>query len=88
MYKIVRPNVELGDEVCDSITGFKGVAVAITEWLNGCQRIMIQPKELKDGKPIEPLTFDTEQLIITKKADVHAEKHGGDRDDRAALSRN
>ena len=34
----------LGDEVKDTITGFKGIVVARTEWLNGCARVTVQPQ--------------------------------------------
>jgi hypothetical protein len=61
--------IELGDEAKDSITGFSGVVVAITTWLNGCRRIAIQPKKLdKDGKPRDNQTFDVEQVVLVKAA--------------------
>ncbi len=31
--------IKLGSEVEDLVTGFKGIAAAETEWLNGCFRI-------------------------------------------------
>jgi len=85
-----RPNVNLGDIAEDIVTGFKGTVVAVTNWLNGCQRVTLQPNELKDGKPVESYTFDVEQIQV-----ITAGKHkinkpaptGGDRDDRAALRR-
>jgi len=57
-----RPNVNLGDIAEDIVTGFKGTVVAVTNWLNGCQRVTLQPNELKDGKPVESYTFDVEQI--------------------------
>lgn len=54
--------VELGDRAKDQITGFTGIVVAITEWLNGCIRVTIQPAELHEGKPVESWTFDIEQI--------------------------
>lgn len=54
--------MKLGDTLTDSITGFTGVAIARTEWLNGCVRWTLQSKELKDGKPIGPECFDEPQL--------------------------
>lgn len=60
--------VKLGCIAKDSITEFTGVVVAITEWLNGCRRITIQPKELKDGKPIDGHTFDAEQVELVQVA--------------------
>jgi len=59
--------VYLGDEVRDEVTGFHGVAIARTEWLHGCVRITVQPKVDKNGKFIEPVTFDEPQLIVLKK---------------------
>jgi hypothetical protein len=42
--------IGLGDEVKDSVTGFTGIAVAVTEWLNGCYRVTVQPRTLDAGK--------------------------------------
>lgn len=58
--------INLGDEVKDSITGFIGVAVARTEWITGCPRIVVQPKVKKDGLLPESVTFDENTLIVTK----------------------
>lgn len=63
--------VQLGDRCKDSVTGFEGICVARTEWLNGCWRITIQSEKLdKDGKPQEGHTFDEPQLVITKARKV------------------
>lgn len=68
--------VKLGDEVIDTITGFKGIAVGNTTWIHGCSRITIQPKGLdKDGKIFEPQTFDEPQLKIIKKKKVKEGNH-------------
>lgn len=61
-------NLRLGDIVKDKITGFEGVVVARTDWLNGCVRMVVQTKKLKDGAPLEPQTFDVEQLELVKSA--------------------
>lgn len=45
--------IKVGDEVRDTITGFSGVVVCRSEWMYGCLRIAVQPRELKDGKPVE-----------------------------------
>lgn len=62
--------VELGDKVKDSVTGYSGIVVCIGKWLHGCERVTVQPTELKDGKPIEAVTFDMPQLKIVNKS-VH-----------------
>jgi hypothetical protein len=55
----------LGMQATDSVTGFTGTIVAVTEWLNGCVRFNVQPNGLnKDGKPIEVDWFDSDQVII------------------------
>ena len=78
----------LGDEAKDTITGFGGVIVAITTWLNGCVRMTLQPREMKDGKPIDAITFDVEQLArINAAVAVPGTRSGGPCDDAKALSR-
>lgn len=77
---MTKEEIHLGDVLKDTITGFKGVAIASTNWLNGCVRVTLQPQELKDGKPIEAQTFDVEQLEIVKAAKPRATPpKGGDR---------
>lgn len=60
--------VELGDLARDGITGFTGVVTAITEWLNGCVRVTIQPAGLHEGKPDDSYTFDVERVKAVKGA--------------------
>jgi heat shock protein HspQ len=79
-----QPNYrfDLGDEVKDKITGYRGIVICRTEWLNACRRYYVQPQTLKDGKPIEALTFDEDNLEIVKAAKVVDKGHkptGGDR---------
>lgn len=72
--------IELGDRAKDRISGFSGIAIAITFWLNGCVRVTIQPEELpKDGKLGENYTFDVEQCEVTDKSVIEGPKiqHGG-----------
>ena len=58
--------INLGDKAKDKVTGFEGIAVARTEWLNGCTRIGLQSDKLKDGLPTDIHTFDEPQLILLK----------------------
>lgn len=71
---------ELGQRAQDFITGFEGILTARCEFLTGCNRYCIQPTELKDGKPIESIYFDEDQIIIIgegiKPASVQGEKRG------------
>jgi hypothetical protein len=57
--------VNLGDKASDTVSGFSGICVARTEWLNGCWRMTLQPQGLdKDGKPQDTQTFDEFQLKV------------------------
>lgn len=71
--------IHLGDEVKDIVTGFTGIAIARTEWINKCVRYGVQSQNLRDGKPLEASWFDSEQLQVIKPAAVviQKEKTGG-----------
>ncbi len=58
--------INLGDKAKDIVTGFEGICVARTEWLNGCTRIGLQSDKLKDGVPTDIQNFDEPQLILVK----------------------
>ena len=91
--------IELGDTAKDDVTGFQGAVVAITRWLHGCDRIVLQPQSLdKDGKVRESQVFDRNQMSLVKKnvvavtapkplAEVQEKITGGPRNDKAALRR-
>lgn len=70
---------KLGDRARDRVTGYTGIVVAETKWLNGCVRLSIQPEELdKDGKVRDSTTFDIEQLdIVAARAEPVKEQRGG-----------
>lgn len=68
---MAKDKIELGDQVKDQISGFAGVCVAITTWLNGCVRITVQPDSLtKEGAPKANETFDEQQILVVKKKKV------------------
>lgn len=67
----------VGDLARDSITGFRGVVVAMTYWLNGCVRVTLQPKALHEGVPVEPSTFDVEQVELVKARPTQRRATGG-----------
>lgn len=56
----------MGDEVKDTITGFKGTVIARTQWITGCDRLTLQPKMGKDGKLPESNSFDEGVLVLIK----------------------
>lgn len=64
-------SINLGDMVRDRITGFSGVVVADTMWLNKCRRLAVQPRELDEkGRRQEQESFDVEQLELVEAAVV------------------
>lgn len=76
--------VNLGDEVLDTTSGFKGLAVGRAEFLAGCVRVLIQPKVGKDGKMTEGVWIDEGLCKVTKPVAKPKEEKvptGGPRDD-------
>ena len=63
--------ITLGDKVKDTVSGFTGIAVSRHSYLNGCDRISVQPAyKLKEGKLPDSCTFDEPQLKILKSSVV------------------
>lgn len=62
--------IRLGDEVEDLITGYKGIAVARTKFMNGCIQYAVASR-LKKGEteyPKEaPISIDEQSLKIIKE---------------------
>jgi hypothetical protein len=77
-----RMPINLGDVARDTITGFTGVVIARHQYLHGCRRFSLQPQEMKDGKPIEPQSFDEPQLeLVSAKQHPTTADTGGPRND-------
>ncbi len=62
--------IELGDEVKCTVTGFRGIAIGRSEFLQGCARVGVQPKVGSDGKHPESHWIDEPQLEVIKKQKV------------------
>lgn len=71
--------IELMSVYEDNISGFKGIAIGITQWAWGCITIGLSPKGLdKDGKIRETEWFDEDRLILVGfAADPPTEVTGG-----------
>lgn len=64
----------LGSEVKDKITGFKGIVSARAEHLTGCNRYGVQSQKLDEkGHPIEWQWFDEQQLVLLKDKKIPLE---------------
>lgn len=58
---------DLGDELEDTVSGFRGIAVSIHEYLNGCRRITMLPRVKDDNTFQNECTFDEPQLKLIQK---------------------
>ena len=78
---MTKDTIEMFDEVKDTITGFKGKVMAISDYAYGCKQILVQPKVKRDGEWEKGHWFDEPQLKITKKGkgDDSKPRHGGNR---------
>ncbi len=68
---------ELGDEVIDCVTGFKGVVIYRSQWLNACNTYGVKCRELKGGQPQETVSFDEPQLSLVKSNVVTPKRDTG-----------
>jgi hypothetical protein len=55
---------DLGQTVTDTITGYEGVVISRSQWLTGCNTYGVKSKKLKDGKPMDSVHFDEQQLVL------------------------
>jgi len=67
-----RKPIQLGDEVRDPVSGHKGIAIAITSYMNGCDRVCVSGK-LK-GEKIPEFHFDEPQLEVIKRKKIKVER--------------
>jgi len=58
--------INLGDKIRDKITGFTGIATAVTIYLHKCPIVEITAQELSDGK-LMILWFDEPQVEVIAK---------------------
>lgn len=63
-----KPNVnefrvDLGTEVTDQITGFKGMVTARCQYITGCNQYLVQPKVKKAGDFVESQWFDEDRVM-------------------------
>lgn len=58
--------IKLGQEVRDRVTGYQGIVVSVTDFLNGCKRMGIQRKfdPKKDKETTDPEMFDEPDLVL------------------------
>lgn len=54
----------LGDRVKDRVSGFTGVVTSLHRYLQGCDRMTVQPPTGGDGKLLEASSFDAPDLEV------------------------
>ena len=71
--------IQLGDIAKDTITGYEGRVVGITDWLYQCRRLGIQPMKLtKEGEPPDIHWFDELQCkLVNEKTERRGKDKGG-----------
>jgi hypothetical protein len=57
--------INLGVEVRDRVTGFKGRVTGRADYISGCNQYLVQPDTKKDGDFVEGRWFDEHRLEVT-----------------------
>ena len=78
--------LKLGVEAQDKVTGFKGIVIGFSQWLTGCDQVLLKPKVDKEGQLVDGQWFDEGEIVVigkglTKK-DVKSKINGGPRRDQ------
>jgi hypothetical protein len=63
--KTALPNLKLGVEARDVVTGFSGIVTYKVEYLTGCDQWGLQPLIGKDGDLKEIKQFDENRIEVT-----------------------
>ncbi len=57
--------LQMGQEVVDLISGFKGIVTGFAQYVTGCTQALVQPK-MRGGSFIEGRWIDLDRLKVTK----------------------
>ncbi len=75
---VIRSKINLGNEVKDTITGTKGIVIGIfTSMYGDTPRISIQPKECKNGVPVESLRIPEPRARVILNEKPTSERRAG-----------
>lgn len=66
----MNESIQIGDLAEDTITKYRGVVVAFTKHITGCDRFTLQSQEIKDGKIPDAYNFDCSTCVLIEKAVV------------------
>lgn len=62
--------VELGDQVRDKVTGFKGIVTGKAQYLTGCKQVMVTPRADESGKYVDACWLDVDRVEVIGKGVV------------------
>lgn len=62
--------MQIGDKIRDRVNGFTGIAVGMTEYINGCRQFLLKPTKLKDDKPVEGQWIDEQHLEVVSEQEL------------------
>ena len=61
-------DIQLGDDVEHTFTGYKGYVTQIAIWISGCVRIAVQSRDFdKEGQPKDAVWFAYQELKVIKQ---------------------
>lgn len=81
--------IELGDKVRCKHTGYTGIAVARTEFINGCTQYLIAPRwDKKSTSPPDEVGIDSQSLEVVKPKKKPAWKRDTGGPNRKIIRRN
>ncbi len=84
----MNEEIQLGDKVRCKHTGFVGIAVAKTTYVNGCTQYDVMSKVDKDNKMPDPMSIDSQSLeVVSKKKKKVIKINTGGPMRRASLQR-
>lgn len=65
------------DQVKDSLTSYEGVITGFIFWISGCTRATVQSRAMKDGHPVDDLSFPVQQLVLVQPTAEPVKRTGG-----------
>lgn len=68
----------LGDRAKDRISGLEGIIVSRAQHLFGCSRYWVQPREIKDGKPVDGAWLDEDSIEVLENQVIEAKTYKAD----------
>jgi len=63
--------IQIGDRVRDLVTGYEGVAIAVTVHITGCRTVgVVSGKQSEDGRLAPAEWFDDKRLTVVQNGAV------------------